>query len=104
MAIDIFVQRGSGNKQGEDIVDPLITSIPVALQRGRNELDEQSSAPQDISVEVVYRDGVRLGQVAKFYDAQTGLEWLGKITGITHRSSGVELLTTLQVKKPTNFE
>ena len=102
--IDLFVQRGIGDKRGEDVVDPLITSIPVAIQRGRNELDAQSSGLQDVTVDTVYRDGVRLGQVAKFYDSQTGLEWVGKITGITHRKSGVELVTTLQVSKPTNFE
>ena len=101
--IDIFVQRGAGDKRGEDIVDPLITAIPVAIQRGRNELDRQAHASRDVEVETIYRTGVRLGQLAKFQDAQTGLEWLGKIVGITHKFSGVQLTTKLQIKKPMTF-
>ena len=101
--IDIFVQRSSGDKRGEDVVDPLISSVPVAIQRGRNELDKRAHASRDVQVETVYRTGVRLGQVAKFYDSQTGLSWIGKIVGIQHKFSGVEITTTLQVKKPMTF-
>ena len=103
---DIFTQRGAGDKRGDDVVDPLITSTPVAIQRGRNELDKQAHSPRDVEVETVYRTGVRLGQVAKFYDSQTGLEWLGKIVGISHHFSvgddgEVSRYTRLQVEKPT---
>lgn len=100
MSIDIFVQRDNGDKRGDDIVDPLIGSVPVAIQRGRNELDDRAGGMQQVEAETVYRDGVRLGQVAQFYDT---VPWYGKVTGITHRYNGVELTSTLQVKRPTNF-
>ena len=46
MSLDIFVMRGAGDRRGEDIVDPLIgSSIPVAIQRGRNELDGRAKSP-----------------------------------------------------------
>lgn len=103
MAVDIFVIRGAGDKRGDDIVDPLIGSVPVAVVRGRNELDERAEGMQTVEVETVYRTGVRLGQAARFFDLQTGEIWTGKIAGITHSKSGVEISTTLQVKRPTGF-
>lgn len=103
--IDIIVQRGSGARPGADIVDPLIASVPVAIQRGRNELDERASGMREVSVEVVYRTGVRAGQLARFYDAQLGQIWTGKIAGISHSVSNVngslQTITTLKVKRPT---
>jgi hypothetical protein len=103
MSVDIFVIRGNGDKRGEDIVDPLIGSIPVAIVRGRNELDERAEAMQLVEVETVYRTGVRLGQTARFLDMQTGEAWTGKVAGITHSARGVQLTTRLQIKRPTRF-
>lgn len=107
MTIDIIVQRGAGDRPGEDIVDPLIGSIPVAIQRGRNELDARSSAPQDLGVETVYRTGVRCGDLARFYNEQSGLTLTAKIGGITHEirkvGESVQLVTRLRAKKPTQF-
>ncbi len=100
MSIDIFVQRDNGDKRGDDIVDPLIGSVPVAIQRGRNELDERASGMQQVEAETVYRDGVRLGQVARFFDTAA---WYGKVVGVTHRYNGEALTTSLQVKRPTDF-
>jgi hypothetical protein len=101
--IDIFVVRGLGDKRGEDIVDPLITTVAVALQRGRNELDRQGSGLQEVSVETVYRPGVRLGQLGYYVDVRSGLSWYGKVSGISHRIDGPALTTTLQIEKPTDF-
>lgn len=103
MTVDIFVIRGAGDKRGDDIVDPLIGSVPVAIMRGRNELDDRAEGMQTVEVETVYRTGVRLGQVARFHDIQTGEVWSGKIAGITHSQAGVELTTMLQVQRPTGF-
>ena len=103
MSVDIFVIRGDGTKRGDDIVDPLIGSIPVAIVRGRNELDERASAMQQVEAATVYRTGVRLGQSARFADMQTGEVWVGKVVGISHTVEGVELTTSLQIKRPTGF-
>lgn len=106
MSLDLFVQRNGGDKRGEDIVDPLIGNIPVALERGRNELDERASGMQIVEITTVFRPGVRLGQLAKFLDAHLGVVWYGKIAGITHAydadDNGKYTLTTkLQVQRPT---
>jgi|GEM_PF-1323236 len=105
--IDIIVQRGAGDRPGADIVDPLISAIPVAIQRGRNELDERSSAMTEMEEETIYRLGVRVGDLADFHDLKTGEIWKGKIAGVTHNvrkvNNALEITTTLHVKRPTNF-
>lgn len=106
-ALDIAVVRGAGDKPGDNIVDPLIGSVPVAIQRGRNELDARASGLREVDIEAVYRAGVRMGQLAKIFDMQTGVPWLGKISGVTHQISkagdSTQLTTRLRVEKPTNF-
>jgi hypothetical protein len=103
MSVDIFVTRYAGDKRGDDIVDPLIGSVPVAIVRGRNELDERASGMQQVEVETIYRTGLRVGQSSRFSDMQTGEIWTGKIIGITHKVAGVEISSVLQVKRPTGF-
>jgi hypothetical protein len=98
--IDIFVQRYAGDRRGEDIVDPLIGSIPVAIARGRNELDERAQPMMPMELETVYRDGLRLGQLVFVSDSNSGSAWIGKVTGITHHVSGPEITTTLRLKAP----
>lgn len=107
--VDVVVQRNAGNVQGEDVVDPLITSTAVALARGRNELDEQAHGMLELDVVTLYRTGVRCGQLARFVDSRSGEAWVGKISGIGHDVSrddrgGVELTTRLRIRKPTVFE
>lgn len=97
--IDIYVQRYGGDRPGRDIVDELIGSLPVALARGRNELDEHAQYTQVVSLEAVYRDGLRLGQLVYCNDVVRGF-WAGKIVGISHSWSDGVLLTRLQVKRP----
>lgn len=104
MSIDIFVQRGTGGRPGENVVDPLVASIPVGLQRGRNELDERATAWQKGTLESVYRPGVRRGDLVRNHDLHSGEIWAAMVTGITHtiRKSGdsVQLTTSLRLKRP----
>jgi hypothetical protein len=103
LSIDLFVQRGSGSRPGDNIVDPLVTSIPVALQRGRNELDKRAHAHQDGELETVYRSGVRAGVLARNNDMQSGEILTGKVTGIQHVirkvNEAVQLTTTLGIER-----
>jgi len=98
-----MVRRDSGLIRGEDIIDPLITTLPVALARGRIELDDQNSGFQEVDIQVVYRTGLRLGQIIQVNENLFGQTWYGKITGLTHTYSNGEAITTIRLKKPTDF-
>lgn len=101
--IDIFVQRGAGDYRGEDIVDPLLSALEPALDRGRAELDSTSVLQQPIQVTTKFRTGVRLGQLAEFHDSLQGVSWKGKITGIQHSIQGSTVTTVLEVIRPVVF-
>ena len=51
--IEILVTRGAGDRQGPDISDPLITSVPVALAKGAAEINRSCSDRKTLSLETV---------------------------------------------------
>lgn len=98
MAIDLIVQRGTGDNPGEDIVDPLITEISVALSRGQVEIDRTAKATP-VTLQTKHRTDVFPGQMVEVVDALMGAAWRGKIVSVEHGIEGPVLLTTLQVMK-----
>jgi hypothetical protein len=100
---DIFVQRGAGDLRGLDIVDPLILELGVGLARGRTELDSHSVLQQTVRIGVMFRTGIRLGQLAEVHDSLQGVSWKGKITGISHKIENGKVTTMLDVLRPAVF-
>jgi hypothetical protein len=93
---DLVVLRGAGINQGDDIVEPLLTTDHAAMARGTVALDEGSGlAP--VSLECWYRDGLRLGQVIQVDDPFSGGSRYGKLVSIVHRREGVTLYSSLGV-------
>jgi hypothetical protein len=78
---DIVVQRCAGDRPGDDIVEPLLSSVPAALSRGRAELDEGTPARQE-RIGYAWQD-FRLGKSIELDDPIAG-HWWGKATGIQH--------------------
>lgn len=103
MPVLAIVRRGDGSHPGKDIYDPLISQLPVALVRGRNEIDEQGSGLQPVDLVIPFRVGLRLGQVVQVHEVLFGTTWFGKIEGLTHSRDLSGLITSLQVKRPTDF-
>lgn len=100
--VDIVVIRGAGDRPGDDISDALIVSVPVALSRGRAELDDGALADAPV-LECLLQD-VRLGQLLEVDDTALGL-WRGKVTGISHQvnsddDGNVSASTTINLRKP----
>lgn len=102
--VDIVCVRGDGTRPGEDIIDPLITTLEVALSRGRAELDEGALADEAV-LDCVFYDA-RLGQLTEIDDSTLG-RWRGKVTGISHSISvddngNLSGNTTVNLRKPRN--
>lgn len=100
--IDIFVIRDPGDKRGPDVIDPLISTIAVALERGRIEIDKASDL-QPMSVRALYISGIMLGDIVEIHDAYQGRSWKGKVTGIRHSLQGNVVFTELDVLRPNEF-
>lgn len=86
----IVVKRGAGDSPGEEIVDPLLATVPAALSRGRAELDKQGSGAQEVTLTVPFTTGRRLGQLEAVHDIEAGKVYKGKITGLRHHGRGGE--------------
>jgi hypothetical protein len=101
--IDLIVRRGAGDKPGEDILDALVATTAVAIERGRTELDTYATQKADNQYETLYRAGVRLGQHVLVYDTLQGTSYRGKVVSISHdiRSNGA--ITNLTVERVVNF-
>lgn len=83
--VEIFAVRGDGEKEGDPIVDPLLTSDAVAVSRGRAELDRQYLPTKTYEVDVLYRNDLRLGQLLEVHDLLFNETWYGKLLGIAHK-------------------
>lgn len=99
---DLFVKRSLGDLRGPDIIDRLLASDDVAIERGRNELDINSGL-QDIELVTVFRTGVKMGQLVEVLDALQGRIYRGKIKGIRHIASSGVIQTQLTLDKPSTF-
>lgn len=101
MSVDLIVQRGDGSKPGEDFESPLLTLAAVALEKGRNLLNEgaRSYSP---SLSVRYRKGIRPGQLAEVHDAAQGESWRGRIKSVNIRMTGVDspIVVSMVLERP----
>jgi len=96
----IIVQRGNGEFRGPPIEDVLITEDYVAIECGRNALDNAAVGTEEVTLTTSYRVGVRTGRIVRVLDALQGVPWFGKITGIRHMQvSAVELQTVLNIER-----
>lgn len=98
--IDIFVMRGAGDKRGEDITSPLLTSLAAALQRGQVEIDSYAPS-RTVQISAKFRTGLKTGQIVRVLDSLQGAVWNGKIVSIDNGVSGPSLTTNLTVQRMT---
>ena len=97
--IDILVQRGNGDIAGSPVVDPLISSISVAIARGRAEIDAQQSV-RKLRLVASLDARVRPGLLVDVVDGISGICWRGKIVGVEHVADGQTVSTRLDVEVP----
>lgn len=97
--IDIIVVRGAGDIDGGEVVDPLLTSLEPALDRGRQEIEKSASAVR-VSLRSVFRQGVRKGQLVEVADSLQGSVWRGVIMGVSHAIEGAYVYSTLDIERP----
>ncbi len=97
----IVVFRGTGDKKGQDIVEALLSSTSAKLERGRVELDEHAMPIQTVTMDIIYRPLVRLGQLVEVHDSTQGKSWLGKISGITLKIAKTRHVLEVSVSRPT---
>lgn len=94
--IEAYVQRGAGDLPGPDIIDPLMSELPVLLLRGTAAIDRASNL-QKIYLDLVYRPFVARGQLVEVQDSMQGANWRGKIQAIAYTARGGTVLLSITV-------
>lgn len=101
--VDIVVIRGAGDKQGDDIVDALLSTTAAAINRGRNELDRRSTGKDSLTYTVIFRTGLLLGQLVEVDDILLGASFRAKVTGIRHVINQTSATTQLTLERLSRF-
>lgn len=95
----IEAYRGNGQHQGTPITEPLL-SDDTLLTRGRAEMDANASPFNLVVLNVVFRPGVRLGQLIEATDPSSVKPYRAKVTGIQITVSEANIDTQLNVEQP----
>jgi hypothetical protein len=97
----VAVARYEGDRQAPPVIDELITNTPLALNRGRNELDYLAYRHSTVQLRIVYRPGIRLGHLVEVRDALQGIAWRGKVVGLRYSNSLGGTTIDMDVQRPT---
>lgn len=63
----VVVERGDGDKPGPEIVDELLGSTALLVERGRNEIDAQCSNRRIVNITGPYRKWLDTGRIVEFH-------------------------------------
>lgn len=77
--INVKVQRLPADKQGPDISDSLIASVPVAVERGRIEVDKSFSNRETVTMAGPLNETIEHGEIVEIADTQQEA-WCGIVT------------------------
>jgi hypothetical protein len=105
MPITIEVVRGSGTRDGGEIVAPLLgDSLQAAIARGRAALDASAHARDRIRLTLDYRPDLALGQRVAVADPELGAVWSASIVGLVHTWDGDTAETRLDLDRAAPAE
>jgi hypothetical protein len=95
----IATRRGNGDKIGDDIIETLL-SDNMLIVRGTAELNAHASLFNNITINAIYRAGIKLGDLILLQNVFFE-DCIAKITGITINIDEDGAIThTLELEKP----
>ena len=86
----IEVYRDAGDRPGAPLIEPLLGD-EVLIERGRAELDRHAHQPQEVDLDVIFRAGLRLGDLCEIADAAAAGPRRGRLTGISLSFDGATI-------------
>lgn len=98
MPIDIIVVRGDGDKDGGVIQDPLLSTLPAAIQRGVKELNDADDT-ETVEVDAAYTPEADTGLLLAVDDSNYGQVWVGRIMDVSHGVNGGAPRTLMSVRR-----
>lgn len=95
----IEVYRGDGARQGVPIIEPLLADDAL-IHRGVAEMDAHAGAVNRVDLTVLFRPGLRLGQLVEANDPTRPTPYRAKITGISIAIGPAAIETQLTLEQP----
>lgn len=86
-------------RPGAPIVEPLLSDNAL-IHRGTGEMDANAHAFNRIDMDVVFRPGIRLGQIVEATDPSTASPYRAKVTGIQIAVTQAAIETQLTLEQP----
>ena len=96
--IQITVQRPPGDKPGPDITDQLLTSEPAARERGRIEIDKNSSTRVLVTVSGPYRSWLAPGSLVAYHGRRESYSALVRRCALTISRDGDSFSATRSIE------
>ena len=101
MSIAIEVIRDAGDRDGGEIIEPLLGSnLTAALARGRAELDAHALPRDRITIELDMIDTDWLGRLVEIIEPAGGAPWRAMVIGVGHTWDGRTATTQLELSRP----
>lgn len=95
----IEVYRDLGSRSGTPIIEPLLCDDAL-IPRGIAEMDANAHAFNRVDMAVVFRPGLRLGQIIEASDPSSATPYRAKITGISISVTEAMIETNLTMEQP----
>lgn len=86
--VDVIVLRGDGDVQGDDIVDPLLSTLTAALARGEQALNDSTTGKIDKTIEIPYTSDIEPGVYVQVIDDFLLEQYVGKVENIDINTVG----------------
>lgn len=97
----ITAYRGDGLRAAPQIIAEPLLSDSALLHRARAELDAHAHRLTEVTLSVLPRPGLALGQLASVLDIASGALQVGRITGIGIECQGAAISTAITLEVPT---
>jgi len=94
-----LIIRGDGNREGDPIVNPLLTHESACIERGRIEIDTSTPAA-DIDIVIRLDTTWRRGDIAEVMDNILAPRFKSVVTSVSHRVDGPNSETKLVLWRP----
>lgn len=96
--IKITVQRGLGDNPGPDITEALLTSEVAALERGRVEIDKNSTSRVMVSASGPYRAWLPPGSLVEYHGRRSSYRALVRRCALTLTRDGDNFSATRSIE------
>jgi hypothetical protein len=95
----IETYRGAGDRSGEPITEPLLADDAL-IHRGRAEMDAHAHQVTETTLDIVFRPGLRLGQLIEAADPAAAAPYRAKIAGVSITVRPASIETGIEVERP----